>query len=109
MMALAAKAPARVIGAGALIDERLGFEVDLVTRGSLPADAMHRSERHHVLMVQRGHWRLDWDGGAATLAPGDTCAVQPGIAHGLAPSMTGEAALFRVTDTEDQAGPTRRA
>jgi mannose-6-phosphate isomerase-like protein (cupin superfamily) len=106
MMALAAKAPARVIGAhGALICDRPGFEVDFVTRGSL--DGSYATDRHEVLMVQRGHWRLGWEGGAATLAPGDTCAVPPGLARTLEPAMTGEAALFRVRDTDDPAGPTR--
>lgn len=108
MMALAARSPARVIGAGALIDERPGFEVELLTRGSIE-DSMHRSDRHHVLMVQRGHWRLAWDGGEARLAPGDICAVPPGCVHRLAPCMSGEASLFRVSDTDDPAGPTRRA
>ncbi|MEL6517028.1 MAG: cupin, partial [Pseudomonadota bacterium] len=39
-------------------------------------------------------------------APGDTAAIPPGLSHGLAPSMTGEASLYRVTSTEDPAGAT---
>ena len=59
-------------------------------------------------MVMRGHWRLAWDGGETVLAPGDTCAVPPGLTHSLAPSMTGEASLYRVRNTDDPAGPTQR-
>ena len=40
------------------------------------------------------------------LNPGDTCAVPPGLTHALKPSMTGEASLFRVRNTDDPAGPT---
>jgi mannose-6-phosphate isomerase-like protein (cupin superfamily) len=107
MMALAGKAPARVIGGnGAIIADRPGFEVELLARGSIPADP-YTTERHEVLMIHRGHWRLGFDGGEAVLAPGDTCAVPPGLTRSLAPSMTGEASLFRVRNTDDPAGPTR--
>jgi mannose-6-phosphate isomerase-like protein (cupin superfamily) len=107
MMALARQAPTRVIGGeGALIRDRPGFEVEFLTRGSVPPDPV-ATDRHEVLMVHRGHWRLSWDGGASTLAPGDTCADPPSLPHGLEPSMTGEAALFRVRPTDDPAGPTR--
>jgi hypothetical protein len=106
MMALAAKAPAGVIGEQALIKDRPGFEIDFLTRGSID-DAPYVSDRHEVVMIMRGHWRLGWEGGRTTLAPGDVCAVPPGLARMLAPSMTGEASLFRVRNTEDPAGPTR--
>ena len=107
MTARAAKGPARVIGGtGALIADRPGFEVELLTRGSIPPDP-YETGRHEVLMVHRGHWRLGWTGGEAVLAPGDTCAVPPGLPRSLAPSMTGEAALFRIRNTDDPAGPTR--
>ncbi|MNL86863.1 hypothetical protein D3C87_2157630 [compost metagenome] len=59
-------------------------------------------------MVMRGHWKLGWDGGEAVLAPGDTCAVPPGLKHSLVPSMTGEASLYRVVTTGDKAGLTWR-
>lgn len=107
MTARAAKSPARVIGAqGALIRDRPGFEVDFITRGSASAEPA-ASGRHVVLMIHRGHWRLDWNEGSLTLAPGDVCAVPPGLAHAATPSMSGEAALFRVTGTDDPPGPTR--
>lgn len=107
LMALAGKEPAKVIGADAILKDRPGFEVELLTRGSIPEDA-YTTDRHEVLMVMRGHWRLGWDGGEAILAPGDTCAVPPGLSRTLAPSMTGEASLYRVRNTDDKAGPTHR-
>jgi mannose-6-phosphate isomerase-like protein (cupin superfamily) len=105
LMALAASEPARVIGPDALLRDRPGFEVDFLTRGSIP-EAPYVTSRHEVLMVMRGHWRLGWEGGETTLAPGDTCAVPPGLARSLAPAMTGEASLYRVRNTDDPAGST---
>ncbi|MEM7042096.1 MAG: cupin domain-containing protein [Pseudomonadota bacterium] len=105
MMALAAKTPADVIGADALIKDRPGFEVDFLTRGSID-DGPYEVESHEVVMIMRGHWQLGWEGGRTTLAPGDVCAIPPGLARALSPSMTGEASLFRVRNTDDPAGPT---
>ncbi len=105
MMALAAGNPCKVIGPQALIRDRPGFEVEFLTRGSIP-DEYDRNDRHEVLMVMRGHWRLAWDGGETVLGPGDTCLIPPGLSHRLVPSMSGEASLFRVVDTDDPPGPT---
>jgi quercetin dioxygenase-like cupin family protein len=107
MMALADRQPAKVIGPDALLKDRPGFEVDFITRGSIP-EKPYRTPRHEVLMVMRGHWKLSWNGHEKVLAPGDTCAVPPGLEHALAPSMTGEASMFRVRNTGDRAGPTTR-
>ncbi|MEM8658022.1 MAG: cupin domain-containing protein [Pseudomonadota bacterium] len=107
LMARAGKTPARVIGAGAAIDDRPGFEVDLLQRGSLGSELV-ACARHQVLIGMRGHWSLRWSGGQTTLAPGDTCAVPPGLAIALEPAMSGEASLYRVTATDDPAGPTFR-
>jgi mannose-6-phosphate isomerase-like protein (cupin superfamily) len=107
LMALSDHQPAKVIGADARLRDRPGFEVELLSRNSIP-DANYVTDRHEVLMVMRGHWRLTWDGGEKVLAPGDTCAVPPGLSHSLAPSMTGEASLYRVRNTDDAAGPTWR-
>jgi mannose-6-phosphate isomerase-like protein (cupin superfamily) len=107
MIALAGKAPAKVIGADALIKDLPGFEVELIARGSIP-ETSYTCDRHEVLMIMRGHWKLTWDGSEKILAPGDTCAVPPKLVHSLVPSMTGEASLFRVRKTDDPAGPTRR-
>ncbi len=106
LMALAEGTPAKVIGAEGIIADRPGFEVELLTRGSIP-ETPYRNTRHEVLMVMRGHWRLGWNGHEATLAPGDTCSLPPDLAHSLAPAMTGEASLYRVTNTDDPAGPTQ--
>ncbi|MFW2365556.1 MAG: cupin, partial [Desulforhopalus sp.] len=64
-------------------------------------------KQHEVLMVMRGYWRLSWDGCKTILAPGDTCALLPGLDVSLVPSMSGEASLFRVVKTDDPAGPTK--
>ncbi len=105
LMGLAAKKPARVIGTDALLRDRPGFEVDFLTRGSVPED-MHSHAHPTVLMPMRGHWRLRVDGAETVLNPGDTALIPAGEPHGLAPSMTGEASLYRVTATEDPAGAT---
>ncbi|MGF1475427.1 MAG: cupin domain-containing protein [Geminicoccaceae bacterium] len=105
LMALAGKQPAKVIGEAGVLQDTPGFEVDFLTRGSISPTA-EVSKRHTVLMPVRGHWRLSWDGGTATLNPGDTCAVPPNISHSLEPAMTGEASLYRVRNTDDPAGPT---
>ncbi len=108
MMALADRQPAKVIGADAMLRDRPGFEVDFITRGSIP-QAPYSTPRHEVLMAMRGHWQLSWNGHEKVLAPGDTCAVPPGLEHSLAPAMTGEASMFRVRNTDDKAGPTLRS
>jgi mannose-6-phosphate isomerase-like protein (cupin superfamily) len=105
LVALAAGKPAKVIGEDALLRDKPGFEVDLVTRGSIPKE-MYSTSRHEILMPVRGHWRLAWQDGETVLNPGDTCAVPVGLAHSLAPSMTGEASLYRIRNTDDPAGPT---
>ncbi len=105
MMAFSSHAPCEVIGANALIKDRPGFEVDFVSRDSLDG-AMGRVPQHEILMIMRGHWRLSWEGGTSVLNPGDTCAIPPDLPYAIEPSMSGEASLFRVRNTEDQAGPT---
>jgi mannose-6-phosphate isomerase-like protein (cupin superfamily) len=107
MVALSGKEPAQVIGVEAMLPDRPGFEVDFLTPGSL-GDKMQHSDRHNVLMVMRGHWYVDWDGGKCTLAPGDTMAIPPGLGYKLSPAMSGEISLFRVVNTEDPAGATAR-
>ena len=105
MMALGQHTPCRVIGETGIIRDKPGFEVDLITRGSA-TEAMHQHDRPSVLMPMRGHWRISWDGGAATLAPGDTMSVPENLAHSAVPSMTGEASLYHIVATDDPAGPT---
>ncbi|GIT87708.1 cupin domain-containing protein [Roseobacter sp. OBYS 0001] len=105
MVALADRAPAKVIGEKGMLRDKPGFEVDFVTRASA-SGAMHQHNKPSVLMPVRGHWRVEWDGGGATLAPGDTMSVPENLMHRAQPSMTGDASLFHVIATEDQAGPT---
>ncbi len=105
LMALAAKRPAKVIGEDALLKDRPGFEVDFLTRGSVSPD-IGKADKPTVLMPVRGHWRLSWNGGETVLNPGDTALLKPGEAHGIEPSMTGEASLYRITATDDPAGAT---
>jgi quercetin dioxygenase-like cupin family protein len=108
LVALARERPVKVIGAGGVIRDRPGFEVDLLTRESA-SGAMHRHDRPSVLMPVKGHWRLAWDGGADTLAAGDTALVPGGLDHAAWPSMSGEAALYRVVGTDDAPGATWKA
>lgn len=105
MMALAAKKPAKVIGENALLKDKPGFEVELLSRGSISAERV-MPEKPIVLMPVRGHWKLEWDGGETVLNPGDAALILPGESHSLAPSMTGEASLYRVITTDDAAGAT---
>lgn len=105
LVALADRTPAKVIGKNGKLRDRPGFEVDLITRASA-TDRKHRHDRPSVLMPMRGHWRVDWDGGSAVLAPGDTMSVPENLAHSAVPSMTGEASLYHVVATGDPAGTT---
>ncbi len=105
MVALADRTPAKVIGETGMLRDRPGFEVDFLTRESATQDR-HSHDRPSVLMPVTGHWRVDWDGGSATLAPGDTMSVPESLAHSVVPSMTGQAALYHIVGTDDPAGPT---
>ncbi len=105
MMALAKNKPCSVIGELSLIKDRPGFEVELLSRNSIN-HSTYTNPQHEVLMVMRGHWRLSWGDQDVVLNPGDTCWVPPGLAHGLAVCMTGEASLYRVSGTDDTAGLT---
>ncbi|MCO6384904.1 cupin domain-containing protein [Oceanicola sp. 502str15] len=104
MVALADKNPCKVIGEHGLLKDKPGFEVDFVTRASA-SETKHSHDRPSVLMPVKGHWRVDWDGGTTTIAPGDTMSVPEGLAHSAVPSMTGEAALYHIVGTKDPAGP----
>ena len=107
LMALSDHQPAKVIGAEAKLRDRPGFEVEFLSRNSIP-DTPYTLHRHEVLMPMRGHWRLSWVGGTTVLNPGDTAAIPPGLEHSLVPAMTGEASLYRVINTDDPAGLTGR-
>ena len=106
MKALARREPYRVLGAEGWLKDRPGFEIDFLQRGQAGLGESYRTDRHEILMVHRGHWRVTVDGVSATLAPGDTCAVPPGSERAIEPTMSGETALFLVRNTDDPAGPT---
>lgn len=105
LMALAATKPAKVIGEDGLLKDKPGFEVEFLTRGSIPED-MATPDKPTVLMPVRGYWTLRWNDGETKLNPGDTALLLPGESHSLAPSMSGEASLYRITATDDAAGAT---
>ena len=105
MMALASNKPCQVIGEAALIKDKPGFEVELLSRGSIATD-FYINPQHEVLMIMRGHWRLTWLDNEVVLNPGDTCWVPPNLAHGLEVCVTGEASLYRISGTGDAAGLT---
>ena len=79
--------------------------VDFLTRRSAH-ESLTSVNRHEVLMIMRGHWRLVSFVGEIMLNPGDTCALPPGFEYAIVPAMEGEASLFRVRSTDDAAGPT---
>ena len=106
LMALAAHKPAKVIGHDAVLKDRPGFEVDFVTRGSLATPDPIVCARHTVLMPVRGHWNMRTPDAAFVLNPGDTALLYPGEAYSLSPAMYGETSLYRITETDDAAGPT---
>lgn len=105
MLALSDKAPCSVIGETGLLRDKPGFEVNFISRRSA-SENMARLDFPSVLMPVKGHWRVDWDGGTTTLAPGDTMSIPNGLSHRAVPSMTGEAALYQIVATKDPAGLT---
>ncbi|WP_342078362.1 cupin domain-containing protein [Yoonia sp. SS1-5] len=105
MMAMADPAPVVVIGETGMLRDKPGFEVAFMNRNSAD-EAMHSHDRPSVLMPMRGHWKVNWDGGSATLAPGDTMSVPADLMHNAIPAMTGEASLFHIIATDDAAGAT---
>ena len=105
MMALADRQAVTVIGEDGMLVDRPGFKLEFLSSGSVDGTA-YSTERHEILMVMRGYWKVTWDGGETVLAPGDVFAVPPGIERSLQVAMSGEASLFRVSDTDDEAGPT---
>ncbi|MEM6310842.1 MAG: cupin domain-containing protein [Pseudomonadota bacterium] len=105
MVALSDRAPAKVIGENGMLRDKPGFEVDFITRGSA-SQTQHSHDMPSVLMPCKGHWRVDWDGGSTTLAPGDTMSVPEGVMHSAVPSMTGDAALYHIVGTGEPAGLT---
>jgi len=105
MVALADKNPCKVIGEHALLKDKPGFEADFVTRASA-SESEQSYDYPCVLMPVKGHWRVNWEGGSATIAPGDTMSVPENMGFAAIPSMTGEAAMYQIVATGDPAGLT---
>ncbi len=105
LMAMSDHQPVDVIGPQALLRDHPGYEVDFISRNSIPADP-YQCDYHEVLMPAKGHWRLQWDGSQDILNPGDTCLVVPGVVRSLTPNVSGESSLYRIRSTDDPAGPT---
>ena len=105
LVAYADKNPIQVIGETGVLKDKPGFEVNFMTRASAH-DTKQTHDRPSVLMPVKGHWNVTWDGGSATLAPGDTMSVPENLGHTVLPSMTGEAAIYQITGTGDPAGLT---
>ena len=76
LMALAGKEPAKVIGEDALLIDRPGFKVEFLTRGSIPEDA-YAIDKHEVLMVMRGHWRLAGTAASRSWRPATPAPYRP--------------------------------
>ena len=105
MMAYADRQPALVIDKGGMLEDRPGFSLEFIRETSL-GNQSYTTDRHEILMVMRGHWSVEWQGGKTTLAPGDVFAVPQNLERKITPAMSGEASLFRVRNTDDAAGPT---
>ncbi|MGC6517561.1 MAG: cupin domain-containing protein [Candidatus Puniceispirillaceae bacterium] len=105
LMALSKEGPVDVISPNGVLRDKPGFAVDFISASSVSSEA-YASEAHEVLMVASGHWRLSFEGGTTTLAPGDVAAIPPNLSHSLCPAMSGEASMYRVTSNHDPAGPT---
>lgn len=103
LLALSRDKPVEVIGQNGLIFDRPGFVVDFLSAGS--AGAFNREPHYTVLMPVKGYWRLRQDGQDSYLGPGDTAFLQPETAYDITPAMSGEAALYRIKNTDDPAGP----
>ena len=105
LMSLAATQTIQVIGEDGELKDKPGFSVDFITRNS-SSTIQEKFNNSVVLMPMRGYWRLSWNGGDATLNPGDTCLLPADFSHSIEPSMSGEASLYRVCSNDDPAGPT---
>lgn len=106
LMALSKDAPAHVIGDGALLQDKPGFDIDFLSRDSISSDP-YTHEHPEVLMGMKGHWRLTMGDFSTTIANGDTVLVPAGVERSLTPAMTGECSIYRVRGNGDPASLTQ--
>ena len=106
LMALSKDAPAHVIGDGALLQDKPGFDIDFLSRDSISSDP-YTHEHPEVLMGMKGHWRLTMGDFSTTIANGDTVLVPQGVERSLTPAMTGECSIYRVRGNGDPASLTQ--
>ena len=104
LLALSKDGEVSVIGEQGVIFDKPGFEVSFVSSFTQMNDI--KSNKFDVLMPVKGHWRLCFSGHKEILNAGDTALIEPNCNYKLEPSMSGEASLYRVRNTDDTAGPT---
>ena len=107
LVALSDNQPANVIGDKGVLYDRPGFEVDFISRNSI-SNKRYSSKRHEILMPVKGHWKFEWDYGETIINPGDTVLVPPLLSRSLFPNMTGDSSLYRIRNTDDKPGPTKK-
>ena len=104
LLALSADGPIEVIGQDGQIFDRPGFTVDFVSGQSTGLIAP--TPFYTVLIPVKGYWRLNQNEHASHIGPGDTAFLQPNTGYDVTPAMSGEAAFYRIQNTNDPAGPT---
>ena len=104
LLALSADGPIQVIGQNGKIFDRPGFTVDFISGQSTGPVAP--TPFYTVLIPVKGYWRLNQNEQASHIGPGDTAFLQPNTGYDVTPAMSGEAAFYRIQNTNDPAGPT---
>jgi len=104
LLALSAEGPIEVIGQNGQIFDRPGFTVDFVSGQSTGPIAP--TPFYAVIIPVKGYWRLNHNEHHSHIGPGDTAFLQPNTGYNITPAMSGEAAFYRIQNTNDPAGPT---
>ena len=104
LLALSSNGEVPVIGEDGLIFDRPGFEVSFMS--SRTESSQVKSDKFDILMPIKGHWKLTYNSHKEILSAGDTALIEPNNDYILEPSMSGEASLYRIRNTDDPAGPT---
>ena len=107
LMALSKNEPCLVIGEKGLLKDKPGFEIEFISSESLTKKP-YSNNRFEILIPMKGDWNLTWNSGDTVLNPGDTCLLKPNFEHSLVAVDSSKTSLYRITNTEDLAGPTWR-